>query len=142
MLLTRFETHRWMRLVADNVGKADWALMVEIALDEDDIATIARQHGLSPRSLRTIHDRVALTAATVRAALAAADGDLPLTASVIIHCVPVRCGLREVAGMLEDDAATIAGKLGIHPGSARARIATAKRLLNLAHAVLENELIA
>jgi hypothetical protein len=44
--------------------------------------------------------------------------------------------------MLTDDASTIAAKLGIHPGSARARIATAKRLLYVAQSVLEHEYAA
>jgi len=142
VLVARFDTHRWMRLVADLVGATDWALMVEIALDEADASVIAGKHGLSARGVRTIRDRVAVTAATIRAALAAADGQLPVTASVIIGCVPVQGGLREVAGMLDDDAKTIAARLGIHPGSARARVATAKRLVGVARTVLEHELAA
>ncbi|WP_157487608.1 hypothetical protein [Leifsonia sp. Root112D2] len=141
-LVARFDTHRWMRLVADAVGETDWALMVELALTHTDPSVVAREHKLTPRSLRTIRERVAVTAATIRAALAAADGDLPVTASVIVHCLPAQGGLREVAGMLNDDASTIAAKLRIHPGSARARIATAKRLLTVAQTVLEHELAA
>jgi DNA-directed RNA polymerase specialized sigma24 family protein len=141
-LITRFDSHRWMRLVADFVGETDWALMVELALSDEDAVSVARLHGLTQRSLRTARDRVALTATTIRAALAAADADLPLTTSVIVQCVPVRGGLREVASMLTDDASTIAAKLGIHPGSARARIATAKRLLYVAQSVLEHEYAA
>jgi hypothetical protein len=56
--------------------------------------------------------------------------------------VPAQGGLRQVAGMLTEDATAIADTLGIHPGSARARIATAKRLLKVAQSVLEHELAA
>jgi DNA-directed RNA polymerase specialized sigma subunit, sigma24 homolog len=61
-LICRFDTHRWMRLVADAVGETDWALMVELALDDETPATIAKEHELSLRALRTIRDRVAITA--------------------------------------------------------------------------------
>jgi hypothetical protein len=48
-------------------------------------------------------------------------------------------GFRELAEMIGDDANTIAETLHIEPGSARARIATAKRLLMIARVVLEQE---
>jgi hypothetical protein len=131
-----------MSLVADFVGAADWAVMTEMALSDGDVDRVAAGHQLTSRGLRTIRDRVSLTAQTVRAALAAVDANLPLTGSVILHCVPEQAGLREVAEMIGDDAETIAATLHIHAGSARARIATAKRLLSVARTVLQQEFAA
>lgn len=140
VLLSRFDAHRWMSLVSDFVGGDDWGLIAELAfLDNDCDELCARRH-VAPRTVRTIRDRVALVASTVRAALASADADLPLTGSVLLGCVPARGGYRDVAAMLDCDAPTIAATLGIHPGSARARIATARRLLHIAQVVLEQEL--
>lgn len=139
VLVRRFDAHRWMSLVADFVGPADWAVITEIALSDGDTDQVAEFHHLTARALRSVRDRVTLTAHTVRAALAATDANLPITGSVILHCVPERGGLREVAEMIGDDADTIAATLHIHPGSARARIATAKRLLTIARTVLLQE---
>lgn len=138
-LIRRFDAHRWMVLVADFVGPSDWHVMSDLSLADGDAERVADAHQLSRRGVRTIHDRVCQTAQTVLAALAAADAGLPLTGSVILSCVPETGGFREVAEMIGDDAATIAATLHIHPGSARARIATAKRLLMIARTVLEQE---
>lgn len=138
-LVRRFDAQRWMSLVADHVGEADWALITELALRDGDADGVAADHGLTARALRTVRDRVSLIAHTVRAALAAADAGKPVTGSVIFHCLPEHGGLREVASMISDDAETIADALHLHPGSARARIATAKRLLMIARAVLLEE---
>ncbi|WP_157480037.1 hypothetical protein [Leifsonia sp. Root227] len=51
-------------------------------------------------------------------------------------------GFREVVEMINGDADTIAARLHIHPGSARARVATAKRLLMIDRTVLEHEVAA
>ncbi|NEN07642.1 sigma-70 family RNA polymerase sigma factor [Diaminobutyricibacter tongyongensis] len=141
-LVRRFDAHRWMSLVADFVGASDWAVITEMALSDGDTERVAARHQLTTRGLRTIRDRVSLTAHTVRAALAAVDANLPLTGSVILHCVPERGGLREVAEMIGDDADAIAATLHIHSGSARARIATAKRLLGIARTVIQQEMAA
>jgi hypothetical protein len=141
-LIGRFDAHRWMSLVADFVGPSDWTVMSELGLTDGGAERVAAAHQLSSRGLRTVRDRVSQAAHTVRAALAAADAGLPLTGSVIVQCVPERGGFREVAEMLDDDAETIAATLHIHAGSARARIATAKRLLTIARAVLEQEIAA
>lgn len=141
-LIRRFDAHRWMVLVADFVGPSDWRVMSDLSLADGDAERVADAHQLSRRGIRTIHDRVCQTARTVLAALAAADAGLPLTGSVIVSCVPDVGGFREVAEMIGDDAGTIAAALHIHPGSARARIATAKRLLMIARSVLEQELVA
>ena len=141
-LIRRFDAHRWMVLVADFVGPSDWHVMSDLSLADGNTERVAGVHQLSKRSVRTIHDRVCRTARTVLAALAAADAGLPLTGSVIVSCVPEIGGFREVAEMIGDDAGTIAATLHIHPGSARARIATAKRLLMIAQTVLEQELAA
>lgn len=142
VLVSRFDAYRWMSLVADFVGPSDWVVMIELALSDAESDLVAAGHQLTLRGLRTIRDRVSLTAYTVRAALAATDANLPLTGSVILHCVPERGGLREVAERIGDDADEIAATLHIHPGSARARIATAKRLLTIARTVLQQEMVS
>lgn len=142
VMIRRFDAHRWMVLVADFVGPSDWHVMSDLSLADGDAERVAGAHQLSRRSVRTIHDRVCQTARTVLAALAAADAGLPLTGSVIVSCVPETGGFREVAEMIGDDAGAIAATLHIHPGSARARIATAKRLLMIARTVLEQEVAA
>ena len=141
-MIRRFDAHRWMVLVADFVGPSDWHVMSDLSLADGDVERVSEAHQLSKRGIRTIRDRVCQTAQTVLAALAAADAGLPLTGSVVVSCVPEIGGFRQVAGMIGDDAGTIAAALHIHPGSARARIATAKRLLMIARSVLEQEVTA
>ena len=141
-MIRRFDAHRWMVLVADYVGASDWHVMSDLSLASGDAERVAEAYQLSKRGVRTIRERVCQTARTVLAALAAADAGLPMTGSVIVSCVPEIGGFREVAGMIGDDADTIAATLHIHPGSARARIATAKRLLMIARDVLELEVAA
>ncbi|WP_431219335.1 sigma factor [Leifsonia xyli] len=141
-MIRRFDAHRWMVLVADYVGASDWQVMSDLSLTGVDAERVADAHQLSKRGVRTIRERVCQTARTVLAALAAADAGLPMTGSVIVSCVPETGGFREVAEMIGDDADTIAATLHIHPGSARARIATAKRLLMIARDVLELEVAA
>lgn len=141
-LIRRFDAHRWMVLVADFVGPSDWHVMSDLSLSDGDAERVAGAYQLSKRGLRTVRDRVCQTAHTVLAALAAADAGLPVTGSVVVSCVPKVGGFREVAEMIDEDAETIAALLHIHPGSARARIATAKRLLMIARAVLEQEVAA
>ncbi|AYG03871.1 hypothetical protein [Gryllotalpicola protaetiae] len=141
-LIRRFDAHRWMSLVAGFVGEDDWTLFAELALSDGAADEILAGHSLTSRALRTVRDRVSLTAYTVRAALAAADSGDPITGPVILHCLPDRGGLREVAVLMGTDANTIAATLHIHPGAARARIANAKRLLTIAYAVLNQELAA
>jgi DNA-directed RNA polymerase specialized sigma24 family protein len=141
-MIRRFDAHRWMVLVADYVGASDWHVMSDLSLASGDAERVAEAHQLSRRGVRTIRERVCQTARTVLAALAAADAGLPMTGSVIVSCVPEIGGFREVARMIGEDADTIAANLHIHPGSARARIATAKRLLMIARDVLELEVAA
>jgi DNA-directed RNA polymerase specialized sigma24 family protein len=138
-LVNTFDTHRWMSLVADYVAADEWALVTEIALAEETAEAACCRHHLTLRKLRTIREHVAVTAFTVRAALAAADAGLPMTGSVILRCIPVQGGLREVAELLGQDAPAIADRLHIHPGSARARIATARKLVRIAAAVMQAE---
>lgn len=139
LLVERYDVGRWMSLVAEFVSLRDWAVVSEIALTGGDSERIRRTCDLSPRSVRTIRDRVFLIASTVRAALAAVDADLPMTGPVIVRCLPDTGGIREVARMLGESSEAIANKLKIHPGSARARIAQAKRLLYIAHTVMRQE---
>lgn len=141
-MISRFDAHRWMVLVAEYVGASDWHVMSDLSLSDGDAKRVATAHQLSKRGLRTVRDRVCQTAQTVLAALAAADAGLPVTGSVIVSCVPETGGFREVAEMIDCDTNTIAATLHIHPGSARARTATAKRLLMIARAVLEQEVAA
>ena len=130
-----------MSLVADFVGPSDWTVMSELGLTDGDAERVAAAHQLSPRGLRTVRDRVSQAAHTVRAALAAADAGLPLTGSVIVS---VRAGTRRLPRGRRDDRrrrrARSPRPSTSTPGSARARIATAKRLLTIARAVLEQEM--
>ncbi|MEY9853080.1 DNA-directed RNA polymerase specialized sigma24 family protein [Leifsonia sp. EB41] len=139
LLIERYDVGRWMKLVAEFVPPRDWAVVGEIALADGDAERVGLERDLSIRSVRTIRDRVFLTASTVRAALAAVDADLPMTGPVIVRCIPDQGGIREVARMLGDSSEAIAKKLDIHPGSARARIAQAKRLVYIAHTVMRQE---
>lgn len=139
LLVERYDVGRWMQIVAEYVSPRDWAVVSEIALEDGDAARVRLERDLCTRTVRTIRDRVFLTASTVRAALAAVDADLPMTGPVIVRCIPDQGGLREVAGMLGDSSEAIAKKLDIHPGSARARIAQAKRLVYIAHTVMRQE---
>jgi len=141
-LVNRFDSHRWMTLVADFAGEADWSLIAEFALSDGAAKEILAGHSLTSRSLRTVRDRVSLIAYTVRAALVAVDAEAPITGSVLVHCVPERGGLREVAAMIGTDATTIAETLHLHEGTARARIAHAKRLLMIAYAILHQDVPA
>jgi DNA-directed RNA polymerase specialized sigma subunit, sigma24 homolog len=142
LMVERYDVHRWLGLVAEFVSPLDWAVVSDLALTDGNCERVCAERGLAPRSLRTIRDRVFMTAHTVRAALAAVDADLPITGAVMVRCLPDHGGLREVAGMLGESAQTIAKSLDIHPGSARARIAQAKRLLYIAHTVMRQELAA
>ena len=139
LLVERYDVGRWMKLVAEFVAPRDWAVVGEIALADGDVERVGLERDLSIRAVRTIRDRVSLTASTVRAALAAVDADLPMTGPVIVRCIPDQGGIREVARMLGDGSEAIARRLDIHPGSARARIAQAKRLLYVAHTVMWQE---
>lgn len=139
LLVERYDAGRWMKLVAEFVAPRDWAVVSEIAVADGDVERVGVERNLSVRAVRTIRDRVFLIASTVRAALAAVDADLPMTGPVIVRCIPDQGGIREVARMLDDSSEAIAKKLDIHPGSARARIAQAKRLLYIAHTVMRQE---
>jgi len=141
-LVSRFDSHRWMALVADFVGEADWTLIAELALSDGAAQELLAGRSLSSRALRTVRDRVRDTAYTVRAALVAVDAEVPLTGSVLIHCIPEHGGLRAAAAMIGTEPTTVAEKLHIHEGTARARIAAAKRLLTIADAILRQEVAA
>src|SRR5437660_106730 len=67
LLVQRYDVGRWMRLVVEFVPPRDWAVVGEIALTDGGIERVGRERDLSPRSVRTIRDRVFLTASTVRA---------------------------------------------------------------------------
>lgn len=142
LMVERYDVHRWLGLVADFVSPLDWVVLSQLALAGGNCEQVCAERGLAPRSLRTIRNRVFMTAHTVRSALAAVDADLPITGTVMVACLPDHGGVREVARMLQDTPQTIAKTLGIHPGSARARIAQAKRLLYIAHTVMRRELAA
>lgn len=142
VMVERYDVHRWMVLVAEFVSPLDWAVVSELALTDGNVERVCAERDLAPRSLRTIRDRVFLTAHTVRAALAAVDADLPITGAVMVRCLPDHGGLREVARLLGQSPLAIAKELDIHPGSARARIARAKRLIYIAHTVMSQELAA
>lgn len=142
LMVERYDVHRWMGLTAEFVSPLDWAVVSQLALTDGNTARVCAERDLAPRRLRTIRDRVFLTAHTVRAALAAVDAGLPITGAVMVRCLPDQGGLREAARMLEKSPLAIAKTLDIHPGSARARIARAKRLIYIAHTVMQQETAA
>lgn len=139
ILTARFDSRRWMRLVAEYAGEDDWKLVVELALDEDSAGSVSARLGISQRTLRSVKERVALIAATVRAAVDAADAGCAASAAVAMGCLPEACGARSVLPFMDANSEEVARLLGVHPGTARARLATAKRLLRIAMSVLESE---
>jgi hypothetical protein len=122
-LVTQFDSRRWMRLVTEFVGDEDWRLVTALAADGANVSSVASRHGVGVRRLRTARERVALTAATVRAALTAADAGRKATVVVAAECLPERAGLRSPLPYLGTDSELVAKELAIHPGTARARIA-------------------
>lgn len=135
----RFEARRWTSIVAELVGEEEWVAVVDLMLSTESVKAVAARHQLSPGALGRLRDRVYLTAYAVRSALSAADAGRPITRSVLIECVPDKGRLREVAAMSDKGAETVAAALHIHPGRARAEIATLKRLLSIAQGVLREE---
>jgi DNA-directed RNA polymerase specialized sigma24 family protein len=138
-LVHRFDLHRWISLVADFVGIEEWEVITDLAFESGNTETIAARHEITQRRLRSIRDRVSHVTYTVRAALAAIDLDLARTGSLLINCLPPTGGYRETAEHLDEPAPVLAERLGIHPGSARARLAVTKRLLTIAQIVLDRE---
>jgi DNA-directed RNA polymerase specialized sigma24 family protein len=138
-LVHRFDLHRWISLVADFVGIEEWEVITDLAFESGNTETIAARHQITERRLRSIRDHVCHVTYTVRAALAAIDLDLPRTGSLLISCLPPTGGYREAAEHLDEPGAVLAERLGIHPGSARARLAITKRLLMIAQIVLDRE---
>ena len=138
-LVHRFDLHRWISLVADFVGVEEWEIITDLAFEDGDVETIAARHQISVRRLRTIRDHVCHVTYTVRAALAVLDSNLPRTGTRLIGCLPPAGGYRETAEHLDEPGPVLARRLGIHPGSARARIAVTKRLLTIAQIVLDRQ---
>lgn len=139
VLTARFDSRRWMRLVAEYAGEDDWKLVVELALDEDAAGSVSSRLGISQRTLRSVRERVALIAATVRAAVDASDAGCAASTAAAIDCLPEAGGVRSVLPFMGANSEEVAQLLGVHPGTARARLATAKRLLQIAMSVLESE---
>ncbi|GAA4163837.1 hypothetical protein GCM10022286_24890 [Gryllotalpicola daejeonensis] len=139
VLERRFEAGRWTSMVAKHVGEKEWAAVVDLMLSTDGTKAVAARHELRPAALARLRHRVYLTTYTVRGALSAADAGLPITPAVLLECVPDDGRLREVATFPGQDADAIASAFHIHPGRARAEIATLKRLLGIAQGVLRAE---
>lgn len=139
VLTIRFDAQRWMALVARFAGPRDWEVAVDLAFSGGDAQAVATGHQLSVRAVRTIRDRVRMTAYTVRAALDAADAGQRPTRPVLLGCVPEFGGLRQVAQLFDLEPAALAESLHLHPGSIRARVAMARRLMRIAYAVLREE---
>jgi hypothetical protein len=138
-LVHRFDLHRWISLVADFVGDQEWEVVTDLAFENGNTETIAARHQITLRRLRSIRDHVSRVTYTVRAALAAIDLDLPCTGSLLISCLPPVGGYREAAEHLDEPSPVLAQRLGIHPGSARARVAITRQLLTIAQIVLDRE---
>ncbi|GAB3396141.1 hypothetical protein GCM10027568_29700 [Humibacter soli] len=138
-LVRRFDLHRWISLVADFVGVEEWEIITDLAFEDGKTDLIAARHDISPRQLRSVRDHVSHVTYTVRAALTAIDLQLPRTDSVLVSCLPPHGGYRETAEHLDESGPVLAARLGIHPGSARARLATTKRLLTIAQIVLDRD---
>jgi DNA-directed RNA polymerase specialized sigma24 family protein len=141
-LVHRFDLHRWISLVADFVGVEEWEVITDLAFESGDSEVVAQRHQITLRHLRSIRDHVSHVTFTVRAALTAVDLQLPRTGTLLINCLPPTGGFRETAEHLDDSGPVLAARFGIHPGSARARIATTKRLLTIAQIVLDREAAA
>jgi hypothetical protein len=137
-LVSRFDTHRWMSLVADAVGEHDWEVVVRLAFDQKNTDADAAA-SRSTRSLRSARERVALIAATVRAALDAADRHQPASQEVARSCIPDVAGLQAVLPYVDVPCEITACALGIHPGTVRSRNATVKHLLQVAIGILQAE---
>lgn len=135
-LVDRFDSHRWMRFVADAVGEDDWRRVVDLAFGYSGDSS-AR----STRPIRAVREKVALVASTVRAALAAADSGSAAALNIAAACVPDAAGLREVLPYLGCSCDDTAALLGLHPGTVRSRVATVRRLLDVAMLVLRSEAI-
>lgn len=139
VLVTRYERRRWAELVAEFVGEEDWNLASELALSDASADEVATELGVTVRTLRTVKERVTMTALTVRAALAAADNGEPASLTTAARCLPEMSGVRGILPYLTMDAADVAKELGISDGAVRNRVAKARRLLSTALAVLERE---
>lgn len=138
ILVSRFDSHRWMRLVADAAGENDWEIVVSLALGGDEESAMLTS-GLSARTIRATRERVSLIAATVRAALNAADHGRPATLAVARDCIPDTGGFHALLPHMDLDCNTLAKQLRIHPGTVRARTATLKKLLGVAIVTLQSE---
>lgn len=139
MLVSRYERLRWAELVAEFVGEAEWEMACTLALSDGSAAEIAEELGVPVRTLRTVKEKVTLTARTVRAALKAAERGAAAELTVAVECLPDSGGIREIAVRLDQSVADVAAALGLSEGAVRNRAAKTRTLLRAALAVLERE---
>lgn len=139
VLVSRYERRRWAELVAEFVGEEDWDMAAELALSDGTAENVAQELGVTVRTLRTVKERVTMTALTVRAALIAADNGEAATLEAAARCLPEMSGVRGIVPYLNMDVAAAAQELRISDGAVRNRVAKARRLLSTAVAVLERE---
>lgn len=139
VLVSRYERRRWAELVAEFVGEEDWDMAAELALSDGTADDVAEELGVTVRTLRTVKERVTMTALTVRAALIAADNGESATLETAARCLPEMSGVRGIVPYLTMDVAATAQELRISDGAVRNRVAKARRLLSTALAVLERE---
>lgn len=145
VLTERYDQVDWMQRVASFVGDADWDVMLELALSDDQPKDVADRLGLSLRKVQVVRQRCEAIARVVKAAQS-----IPLPASpfaftaAAASCVPVDVyDAERVLPLLQrgDLAATSMDELGAHLGvsssSAYRLIKHVRELLDIALTVLD-----
>ena len=136
VLGSRQEHARWVQLLADATSEDEWGVVVELAVSGESPEKAADRLGLPPRLVRAIRERVTLVGLTVRAASAAAEREDCVSLAVLARCIPDRGGLREVLPYLGAPTEAAAAALSVAASTFRNRRALARRLLNLAVAII------
>jgi hypothetical protein len=139
----RFETARLLEYVSTEVSEKDWALIVDMAAgsSERSIPEIAAAHSMTVRAVRTARERIAVTAQTVRLAVAAVEAGRCLDEDAVDQCIPHTHGLAVV-----NDAASkglpvpmIARQLGVSEVSVRVQMTRVQALRRIAMRVILSE---
>jgi len=136
ILESRQEHAWWVQLLADATSEDEWGVVVELAVSDDSPEQVADRLDLPPRLVRAIRERVTLMGLTVRAALAVAEREDCVSQTALAECIPKRGGLREVLPYLGARTEDAAAALSVAASTFRNRRALARRLLNLAVAII------
>jgi hypothetical protein len=73
--------------------------------------------------------------------LTAVDRGSAATLNIAVTCIPDTAGLSAVLPYLDSSCDDTAARLGLHPATVRSRVATVRRLLDIAMLVLRSEAI-